>query len=65
MQQDLKDANAQLVEERKMIAEYWEQVSRVLNLAERRRANADYEVEEKEDKDINIAKFSGAHRAEH
>ena len=34
LQQDLEDANSQLVAERKLAIEYWEQVTRILRLTE-------------------------------
>ena len=63
LQQDMEDANAQLVEERKMVVEYWGQISRILKLTEVRRGNSDDEFEEKEDNGSDIAKFSGAARS--
>ena len=64
LQQDLEDANAQLVEERKTVVEYWSQISQILKLTEGRRGSSDDEVEEKEDKGSDIPKFSGADRSE-
>ena len=65
LQQDLEDANAQLVEERRMKEEYREQVSQVLKLVEHtREIREDDEVDEQEDKGSHIAKFSGVDRFE-
>ena len=63
LQQDLEDANAQLVVERKLVIKYWKQVTQILRLTEGRTGTWVEEIKEKEDKGNDIARFLGANRA--